>query len=437
MTTSTEAGAGALVICATCGKNNADHLVFCEDCGARLAPRIAPPTPPIGVPRRPSTAGPPRTTKCGRCGAPNAPGMRFCITCGSALQKASVPVPAQPPRRRFPRRRRRLRPSPIPAAPAIAPAPVVGVGAHRADGDAHLQALPGHLGQERPVLPLLRRVPQRGRAVAPDDALGAPRTATHEPVARRGSTRRCVDVRRPSSRRSDRAAELARPSTSRGRLVVDPEGRRRRPELPARRPDRHRPRRGRVHLRRRPLHRAAPRAPHAQETARSSIRDLGTPNGVYLRVRKGEAGAPLEDQDLILLGQQVLRFEVVKDAEAGFGAASEHGTLVFGTPAAPRYARLSQRTTEGVSCDVFHVRKPETVLGRESGDVVFPDDPFLSRRHAAIALCREGPRTHVHARRPRLVERHVRAAFAGKSRLAHGDQFRIGQQLFRVDLGGT
>jgi len=30
----------AVVICATCGKQNADHLVFCEDCGARLQPRI-------------------------------------------------------------------------------------------------------------------------------------------------------------------------------------------------------------------------------------------------------------------------------------------------------------------------------------------------------------------------------------------------------------
>jgi hypothetical protein len=33
----------------------------------------------------------------------------------------------------------------------------------------------------------------------------------------------------------------------------------------------------------------------------------------------------------------------------------------------------------------------ETVLGRESGDVVFTEDPFLSRRHAAIrALGRDG-----------------------------------------------
>ena len=114
---------------------------------------------------------------------------------------------------------------------------------------------------------------------------------------------------------------------------------------------------------------------------------------------------------MFLVGQQVLRFEVVKDAEEGFGAASEHGTLLFGTPAAPRYARLSQRTVEGVARDVFHLRKVETVLGREIGDIVFTEDPFLSRRHAAV-WCKEYVQPKGQPRRfsldgPGLVERHL------------------------------
>ena len=63
---------------------------------------------------------------------------------------------------------------------------------------------------------------------------------------------------------------------------------------------------------------------------------------------------------MFLVGQQVLRFEVVKDAEEGFGVASDNGTLLFGTPATPRFARLAQRTVEGVVRDVFNVRKAET-----------------------------------------------------------------------------
>ena len=73
---------------------------------------------------------------------------------------------------------------------------------------------------------------------------------------------------------------------------------------------------------------------------------------------------------MFLVGQQVLKFEVVKHAEEGFGVASENGTLLFGTPAAPRYARLSQRTVEGVIRDVYHLQKSETIIGREVGDLV-------------------------------------------------------------------
>ncbi len=133
----------------------------------------------------------------------------------------------------------------------------------------------------------------------------------------------------------------------------------------------------------------------------------------------------------------MLRFEVVKNAEEGFGVASENGTLLFGTPAAPRYARLSQRTVEGVVRDVFHIRKAETVLGREQGDIVFSDDPFLSRRHCVL-------RVHGQVGAGTGQPRSFTLADLGSSngtflqvreevRLRHGDHFRIGQQLFRFD----
>src|SRR6202044_2190325 len=103
---------------------------------------------------------------------------------------------------------------------------------------------------------------------------------------------------------------------------------------------------------------------------------------------------------------------------------------LFGCPPVARYARLSQRTVEGVTRDVFYIRKAETVLGRESGDIVFTEDPFLSRRHAAIRLEREPRRfllTDLGSSNATFIQ--VR----GEVALEPGDQFRIGQQLFRVD----
>lgn len=198
----------------------------------------------------------------------------------------------------------------------------------------------------------------------------------------------------------------------------------------------------------------------AWRNERFYLRDLGSTNGVFLRLvaardasskakraddASGEVTVPLQDQDLILVGQQVLRFELVKDGEAGFGPATEHGTLLFGSPAAPRYARLGQRTVEGVTRDVYYVRKMETVLGRESGDVVFTEDPFLSRRHAAVRVLGPNGQPIASGTKP---PPHDQLSFAlvdlGSSNgtflkirneveLVPGDHFRVGQQLFRVD----
>jgi pSer/pThr/pTyr-binding forkhead associated (FHA) protein len=166
------------------------------------------------------------------------------------------------------------------------------------------------------------------------------------------------------------------------------------------------------------------------------LRDLGSVNGIYLRIGNalggdGRVEVVLRDQDLFLVGQQVLKFEAVKDGEDGLGPASQHGALLFGTPQAPRFARLSQRTVEGVARDVFHIRKVETVLGRESGDIVFTDDPFLSRRHAVLKFDRDQSRfllADLGSSNGTFVQIH------GDVALKSGDQFRVGQQLFRVEL---
>jgi pSer/pThr/pTyr-binding forkhead associated (FHA) protein len=163
--------------------------------------------------------------------------------------------------------------------------------------------------------------------------------------------------------------------------------------------------------------------------------DLGSTNGVYLRLGRDDSrDKTLADQDLFLVGQQVLKFEVVRDAEEGLGPATQHGTLIFGSPAVPRFARISQRTVEGVTRDVFHVQKAETVLGRESGDIVFPDDPFLSRRHAAIKVDQAGRRfvlTDLGSSNGTFIQ------IRGQVTIKNGDQFRIGQQLFRIDLSAA
>jgi pSer/pThr/pTyr-binding forkhead associated (FHA) protein len=170
-----------------------------------------------------------------------------------------------------------------------------------------------------------------------------------------------------------------------------------------------------------------------EEGGKWLVIDLDSTNGIFVKLR---GVRPLADGDLILLGQQVLRFEVVTDAEQGLRPAMQHGTALFGTPQAPRFARLSQRTVEGVTRDIFHVHRAETSLGREAADIVFSDDPFLSRRHAVI---RAQQPVQAGSARTFTIEDHGSSngtfvALRGREPLQSGDVIRMGLHVFRFDL---
>ncbi len=158
------------------------------------------------------------------------------------------------------------------------------------------------------------------------------------------------------------------------------------------------------------------------------VRDLASTNGVFSRLRKTH---PLRDGDLLLLGLEVVQFHAVSDAERGLGPATQHGTMLFGSPAVPRRARLAQRTVEGVVRDVYHVFRDETVIGREVGDIVFTADPFLSRKHAII---KRNPTSGEFTITDLDSSNGTFIAIRGDVELHSGDFLRVGQHLFRVDL---
>jgi len=168
------------------------------------------------------------------------------------------------------------------------------------------------------------------------------------------------------------------------------------------------------------------------------IRDLASTNGIYLRLKKPYL---LQDADLLLLGQEVLQFQLVSEPEKGLGHANQHGTLLFGSPITSRSARLCQRTVEGITRDVYYLHRDETVIGRETGDIVFTADPFLSRRHAMIrrALARKDNAGRSGSRWDFTLtdldsSNGTFVAIRGEVALQHGDFVRVGQHLFRVDF---
>lgn len=419
---------------------------------------------------------------CGRCRGANLPTSLFCRYCGNSLAQAqSVPSPVAAP---LPEPVIQVVPAAAPVAPAVIaatpqPAPVAPVAARVAPAPTAVDPVPSYAltpsaGSVQPIAQPSENgfdLPKGSAELAMPEAgpagASGPQASARAPDP---STERDASVRKGTWLNTKTKAP-------RGHLVVITKEGTPGPSYPIYdQVDIGRSEGDVVLAEDRYL---SPR--HARLVFREDrffLRDLDSVNGLFLRVsalrgRKVSeieraalpAGAPasqvanvdtniameLQDQDLILIGQQVLRFEALRDAEAGLGPASEHGTLLFGTPTSPRYARLSQRTVEGVTRDVYYIRKVETVLGRESGDVVFTDDPFLSRRHAAFLVL---PSSHGPAspsqKGSREAQPKKRSAIhlvdlgssngtflglRGETEVRSGDLVRMGQQLFRIDLG--
>src|SRR4051812_32446407 len=171
-------------------------------------------------------------------------------------------------------------------------------------------------------------------------------------------------------------------------------------------------------------------ARHARIAASLSGRVL-TPleprNGVYVKLR---GAVDLQDGDYLLVGKQVLRFDLLPEPERVLRPALEHGVVVFGTPVRPPWGRLRQITPAGITRDVFHLTRPDVVLGREQGDVLFSDDEFMSRRHAQISFRNN---------RGRLEDlgssNGTFLKLRGPHGLAPGDLIRLGDELLRFEIG--
>ena len=149
-------------------------------------------------------------------------------------------------------------------------------------------------------------------------------------------------------------------------------------------------------------------------------------NGVF---RKLDAPIELTSGMVILVGREVLRFEIVDGDERIAQPLVKHGVALFGSPPREPWGRLLQLLPSGGVRDVRHLATDEVVLGREEGDIVYRDDQFMSRRHAQVAwdgrtvtLTDLGSSNGTFRR------------LTGPEPLRHGDQLRMGDQLFRFEL---
>jgi pSer/pThr/pTyr-binding forkhead associated (FHA) protein len=407
--------------CGSCGWDNPAGIIFCTNCGKRMSDRAQPAasavvTPPSGnvaaggavaaiVPASSGGPTPPAddAVRCPRCGSPSARGLRFCRECGSSLSQQAGPTAA------------------IDATPAVA----------RDAASAECWRCHAPRDSSAPFCRHCGAQLEGSGSVASPSSVAQPATSFSMPSMPAAAAFQQPAPSSPHATPHAAASPVASPRTGQARLVTllkdGSEGR----SIPLGEGD--------ADIGSQEGDITFPDDPylslrHARICCRAgtyTLRDLDSVNGLYVRLREA---VELRDRDMVLIGQQVLRFELLQDGELPLGPAYQRGVLVFGTPEAPRFARLVQYTTEGVGRDVHYLFRDETVIGRENGDIVFTDDPFLSRRHAAIRVDHAGRRFTLHD----LGSSNGTAArIRGEHVLRDGDQFRIGRHLFRFEAGAA
>jgi pSer/pThr/pTyr-binding forkhead associated (FHA) protein len=153
------------------------------------------------------------------------------------------------------------------------------------------------------------------------------------------------------------------------------------------------------------------------------VRDEGSLNGVYVRI---SGSVELSSGATVLVGEQVLTVsnapqpEDLPDAEGTYYSASMPRGAVL---------EIKQNLRGGATGWVYRPSGDSAVIGREGNDINFPEDPFISGRHAELRVTGGVLSvTDLGSRNGTFVR------VNGEQVLKHGDYVFLGQQLLRVEI---
>ena len=153
--------------------------------------------------------------------------------------------------------------------------------------------------------------------------------------------------------------------------------------------------------------------------------DEGSVNGVFIRIK---APVILGPGALFLIGEQLLQ---VEPSPPDLGPQPDaEGTYFYASPKRPSKMKLIQRLRGGEIGMIYRSRSDTISIGREGNDVNFLDDPFISGRHAQIAISPEGQVTLIDLGSKNGTFVRINDEIA----LDHGDHVFVGQQLLRVEV---
>lgn len=153
------------------------------------------------------------------------------------------------------------------------------------------------------------------------------------------------------------------------------------------------------------------------------IRDESSLNGIYRKIGRDEP-VELGFNDIFRIGQEILRVEALQPM-----AKSADGVERLGSPARGYVARIALLIGRDTTGNAYPIPETGLHLGRERGDVLFPEDGYVSGLHCRLSYANgKIYLTDLGSSNGSFVR------LMKDTAVGSGDILLMGQQLFRVTV---
>ncbi len=163
---------------------------------------------------------------------------------------------------------------------------------------------------------------------------------------------------------------------------------------------------------------------HATFTPRAGklfVHDETSLNGVYKKLRRDEP-IHIRPSDIFRIGQEIIRFEPLTPMQP-----TGDGVDRLGSPSKGYIGRVALVIGRDATGNAYPVPETGLHLGRERGDVLFPEDGYVSGLHCRLAWTNgQLLLTDLGSSNGTFVR------LTGEAEVGNGDILLMGQQLFRI-----
>jgi pSer/pThr/pTyr-binding forkhead associated (FHA) protein len=154
---------------------------------------------------------------------------------------------------------------------------------------------------------------------------------------------------------------------------------------------------------------------------RAVVKDENSLNGVYKKLGR-DVPVEIKPNDIFRIGQEIIRFELLTPQPP-----APDGVERLGAPSKGYVGRIALVIGRDETGNAFPIPESGIHLGRERGDVLFPEDGYVSGLHCRLSW--DGQKlflTDLGSSNGTFVR------LTGEADVRTGDVLLMGQQLFRI-----